>query len=252
MNRARRKLLAATRWPDDKDPAVGWPHSLGGLSQLIGGRGMADDGRGRRAKLFELLDLALEPRVVQGPLGDQQEPISLERLFDEVIGTALNCRNRGLDVAVAGDHHHRQLGMVQSQNVEQLQSVEAAALQPDVKENEVGPAGNDCRDRLLTVACSAGAIALVLQNTGDQFADIDLVVDDQDIGCHDQTVALWTSTGVEGASTGSAVKRNCIHAPRAPATFSEASRSSMRPPCSSRMRPTIANPKPVPFSRVVT
>ena len=151
---------------------------------------MADQRRGKRAKLFELLDLPLEPRVLQRAFGDQQQPVGLERLLDEVIGAALDRRNRGLDVAVAGNHHDRQFGMVLLEDVEQLQPVEPAALQPDVEENQVGPAGDHCGERFFAVAGGARAVAFVLQNAGDQLADIDLVINDQDIGCHDQTVAL--------------------------------------------------------------
>src|SRR5271170_2422390 len=142
--------------------------------------------------------------------------------------------------------------MVLLESVEQLKTVEAASLQPDVEENEVGPPGNDCRERLVGVGGSARAVTFVLENPGDQLADIRLIVNDQDIGCHVQTAAFCGSAGASGTSIVSAAKRNCIHAPRAPAAFLDASRNSMRPPCSSRMRPTIASPSPVPFSRVVT
>ncbi len=74
--------------------------------------------------------------------------------------------------------------------VEQLQPVEAAALQPDVEENEIGPARDDGGQRFIAVARGAGAVTFVLQDTRDQFADIRFIVDDQDIGCHAQTVAL--------------------------------------------------------------
>ena len=95
---------------------------------------------GQRAELLELPHLAFEPRVLQRAFGDEQQPVGLERLFDEVVGAALDRRHRGLDIAVAGDHHDRQLGMVLLERVEQLQAVEAAALQPDVEEDEIGPA----------------------------------------------------------------------------------------------------------------
>ncbi len=108
VNGTRGKLLAAARRTDDQNAAVGRPHFLDGLPQLIGGGRTADQRRGERTELFQLFDLALEPRILQRPVGDQQQPVGLERLLDEVIGAALDRRDRGLDVAVAGNHHDRQ------------------------------------------------------------------------------------------------------------------------------------------------
>lgn len=51
--------------------------------------------------LFEFLDLAFETGGFQRPVRDQDEAVGLERLFDEVIGTALDGRHGGFDVAVA-------------------------------------------------------------------------------------------------------------------------------------------------------
>ncbi len=99
---------------------------------------LADQRRGRQ--LLERLDLALEARGLERALGDEHEPVGLERLFDEVVGALLDRGDRGLDVAVAGDHHDRQFGMLLLERVEQLQPVEPAALQPDVEEDQVRPA----------------------------------------------------------------------------------------------------------------
>jgi hypothetical protein len=56
-------------------------------------------------------NLALQLGGLERALGDQDQPVGLERLLDEVVGAALDGRDGGLDVAVAGDHHHRQVGM---------------------------------------------------------------------------------------------------------------------------------------------
>ncbi len=85
----------------------------------------------------------LQSRILQRPFGDQQQPVGLERFLDEVVGATLDRRNRGLDIAVAGNHHDRQFRVFQLEAVEQLQPVEAAALQPDVEENQIGPARDD-------------------------------------------------------------------------------------------------------------
>ena len=78
----------------------------------------------------------LQPRGFERAVGDQHQPVGLERLLDEVVGAALDRRDRGLDVAVAGDHHHRHIGVLLLDGVEQLQAVEPAALQPDVEEQQ--------------------------------------------------------------------------------------------------------------------
>ena len=141
----------------------------------------ADQRRRQRRQLLELLDLALEPRGLQRALGHQHQPVGLERLLDEVVGAALDGGDRGFDVAVAGDHHHRQFGVLLLDGVEQLQAVELGALQPDVEEDEVRPARHDGGQRLVAVARGARLVALVLQDAGDQVADIGFVVDDQNI-----------------------------------------------------------------------
>ena len=74
--------------------------------------------------------------------------------------------------------------------IEQLQPVEAAALQPDVEKHQIGPPRDDGAERLVAVARGAGAVAFVLQDARDQFADIGFVVDDQDIGRHGHIAAL--------------------------------------------------------------
>src|SRR5205807_4248416 len=140
--------------------------------------------------------------------------------------------------------------------VEELKTIELAALQPDVEEQEIRPARRDGRERRVAVARGARLIALVLQDTGDQFANIRLVIDDQNIRRHHSPAAARISTASDGSVlmllTFSAAKRRRTHAPRPPDATSGASNSSIRPPCSSRMRPTMARPRPVPFSRVVT
>ena len=73
--------------------------------------------------------------------------------------------------------------------VEQLQPVEPAALQPDVEEHKIGSPRHDRRESVVAVARGARAMAFVLQDARDQFADIGFVIDDQDIGCHGLTIA---------------------------------------------------------------
>ncbi len=142
---------------------------------------MPDDHGGQRGELLEFLHLALEPRVLQGPLGDQQEPVGFERLLDEVIGAALDGGDGGFDVAVSGNHHDRQFGMFHLERIEELQAIETAALQPDVEEHEVRTPRHDGGERVVAVMRGTGKIALILQDAGDQFANVGFVVDDEDV-----------------------------------------------------------------------
>ena len=62
----------------------------------------------------------------------------------------------------------------------------------------MGRRATDRSQRFVAVGGGAGAVAFVLQDAGDQFADVRLIIDDQDIGRHDQTVALCGSAGFGG------------------------------------------------------
>ena len=110
--------------------------------------------------------------------------------------------------------------------------------------------------RLVAVARGARAVAFVLQDAGDQFADIGFVVDDEDVGRHDRYSLLPCEcrrlAAASERSTGSAREAQ-LHpgAARARdlvggiAQFDAAA-------VLFENRPTIARPRPVPFSRVVT
>src|SRR5882762_11720404 len=114
----------------------------------------------RRRQLLERLDIALEARVLKRALRHQYEAIGLERLLNEVVGTLLDGRDRGLDIAVAGDHHHRQLGMLLLDGIEELEAVEPAALQPDVEKHEIGSPRRDLSQRIVAFARGACGKAL--------------------------------------------------------------------------------------------
>src|SRR6267154_6578917 len=282
MQRARRQFLSRTGRPNDQDAAIGLGGPLNGLAQLVHAGRAAGQNAGRRRELLEFLHFALQARGLQGPRRHQNQPVGLERLFDKVVGAALDRRDRGLDIAVPGDHHDRHLGMVLLDLFQQLQPVELAALQPDVEKHQMRAAIGDFRQRRIAVARCPGGKTLVVQNTGNQIPNICFVVDNQNVICHGSSPScqlpvaasifvslLVASVGLSVSDagwfvsgTGSIIStfaawpdtanRNRIQAPRAPGRMSAASLSSIRPPWSSRTRPTIARPRPVPFSRVVT
>ena len=115
---------------------------------------------------------------LHGALHHQQQPVGLERLLQEVIGAALDGADGGFDVAVAGDHHHRHVRVHLLDHVEQFEPVEPAALHPDVLHQERRPTRTDGRQRGMAVGGRADGVTLVLQDAGNQFANVGFVVDD--------------------------------------------------------------------------
>ena len=108
----------------------------------------------------------------------------LERLFDEIHRALADRRDRRVEIAVAGDHQHRQGRIAALDHLEQLQSVELRALQPDVEQKQRRSPVGERLQRLVAVAGGAGLEALVLQHARDQLADVLLVVDYEDVQCH--------------------------------------------------------------------
>jgi hypothetical protein len=156
------QFLAGARRTDDEHPAVGWGHPFDGLAQLSDRGRASDQRRWQGGHLFELLDLALEPRRLERTVRHQHQPVSLEWFLDEIIGAMFDGGDRGLDIAVPRNHHHRQIVMLLFDGVEQLQAIEFAALQPNVEKNQVWPACENCGEGIVAVACRACAIAFVL------------------------------------------------------------------------------------------
>ena len=70
------------------------------------------------------------------------------------------------------------------ETVEQLEAIKAAALQPDVEEHEVRPTAFDLVQGRVAVARRARAIALILEQARDEFANVSLVIDDENIRRH--------------------------------------------------------------------
>ena len=184
VQRARRQFLARAGGADDQDAAVGLGGPVDGLAQLVHAGGAAgQNARGGR-QLLEFLHLALEARGFQRPRRHQDQPVGLERLFDEVIGAALDRRDRGLDVAVAGDHHHGNVGVILLDLLEQLQAVELGALQPDVEEHQMRAAVGNLGQRRIAVARGPGLEAFVFQDARNEVANIGFVVDNQNVTGH--------------------------------------------------------------------
>jgi hypothetical protein len=190
---ARSELLAAAGGAADQDAAVGGSDAVELGFQLVDGSGVADHLEAHHRALLERPHLALQPGGLQRALRHQQQAVGLERLLDVVVGAALDGRHRGLDVAVAGDDDHRQLGMRLLGDVENLEPVQPAALQPDVENDELRAALLDRLQRLVRIAGDARAVAVVLKEASHHLADVGLVIDDQDVRGHRLSLlALWT------------------------------------------------------------
>jgi len=74
--------------------------------------------------------------------------------------------------------------MLLFEHFEQLQPVELRTLHPDVEQHQMRASRLDRGDRLVGIARHARRVAFVLENTGDEFANVVFVIDDQNISGH--------------------------------------------------------------------
>src|SRR5439155_22353475 len=114
----------------------------------------------------------LAPRLLERVLSYQHQADGFERLFDEVVGALLDRGDRRFDVAVPRNHDDRQFGVLRFHRIEQLQAIKPAALQPDIEEDQTGPAARNVSQRVVAVTRRARDVAFVLQNAGNEFPDI--------------------------------------------------------------------------------
>ncbi len=177
-------LLAGAGRSGDQHPAAGRRRLVDLLAQLVGERRDPDQVDVAAGAQLELLVLAAQLGRLDGALDDEQQPVGFERLLDEIVGADLDRLDRGFDRAVAADHDHRHRRHLGAQQSEDFDPVELAALQPDVEDDEGRLPRMDHRQRLGAVAGLARGVALVLQHTRNQHADVGFVVDDQDVMRH--------------------------------------------------------------------
>jgi hypothetical protein len=69
-------------------------------------------------------------------------------------------------------------------HLQNLQTIETRSLQPDIEKDEVGTPRLDLLQRFIRMAGGAGSETLVFKNTGNEFTDIGLVVNNQNISAH--------------------------------------------------------------------
>ena len=208
MDEARDDFLARAGRPRDKHAASGRRDLLDQLAQLRDRRGQSDEFGIVAGLEAQLLHFALQTRRFQRARRDMDQAVGLERLLDKVVGALLDRGDGGFDRAVAGDHHHRQIGLLALERLQDLDAVEPAALQPDVEDDELRAALAHGGERRLAVAGDARLIAFVLEDARDQVADVLLVVDDQDLSrrlrrsvlAHPLTLSPWRSSDAAGMS----------------------------------------------------
>ena len=125
-----------------------------------------------------------QPRRLQCPADDQQQPVRLERLLDEVVSAKLDRRDCRLDGAMAGDHHDGDVRLLRQQRLQDAEAIEPRPLQPDVEDHQRRAAHPEGRERRVGVAGLPDRIAFVFKDALDQHADVGFVVNDQDLVRH--------------------------------------------------------------------
>ena len=184
MDEAGHHLLAGAGRARDQHPAVGRRHPVDRLPELIDQCRLADQFEAAAGSQPQLLVFPPQPRRLDGAVDDEDHPVGLERLFDEIVGAELDRLHRRLDVAVAAHDHHRHARVVALELLQHLHAVEPAALQPDVEQNETRPAHADGGEGGVAVAGFARLVAFVFQDAGDERADVGLIVDDENVFVH--------------------------------------------------------------------
>ena len=80
--------------------------------------------------------LAAEAVSFSRPGNKVKQVSGFERLLDEIDGALADRGNRGIEVAVAGNHQHRKSRILPLDQLEKLQTVVTASLQPHVEEHQ--------------------------------------------------------------------------------------------------------------------
>ena len=184
VDHPRGDFLAHARRAGDQHPAAGRRDALQGRADGVD--------RDRAAVKLVLLPDLLAKRLVLAPqpvglgraVDEIDQPLGLERLLDEVDRPFPHRGDRRVEIAVAGDHQHRDRRIAALDLLQQLQPVEPRALQPDVEQHHRRPPLLDRLERLRAVGGGANRIALVLQDPADQLADVGLIVHHQHFKRH--------------------------------------------------------------------
>ena len=254
VDHPRGDFLADARRARDQHPAAGRCDPLQGRA----------DGVDRHRAAVELvvvpdllakhLILAAQPLGLGRAVDEVDQPLGLERLFDEVDRALADRGDRGVEIAVARDHQHRQRRIAALDLLEQLNPVEPRALQPHVEQDHRRAPLLDRFERRIAVGRGADRIAFVLEHAADELADVGFIVDDQNFKRHQSSSSLAASSSVGAHPRCSPPKLDSRAMSKAIRTWvppPARSRKAISPICSSTIFLTIARPSPVPRTRVV-
>ncbi len=184
MDHSGRDFLADSGRARNQHPAPGRGDALEGRADGV------DENRAA-VELVLVADLRLERHILATqavglgrPSDEIDQPLRLERLLDEVDRPFPHRGDGGVEIAMAGDHQHRDGGIAALDLLQQLQAVETRALQPDVEQHHRWPALLDRVESRIAVGRGAHGIAFVLEHPAHQLADVGLVVHHQHFKRH--------------------------------------------------------------------
>src|SRR5581483_1042111 len=240
---------------EHEHPGIGRGHALQVFAQLLHETALADEEDVGLGRMFEPDVFAAQSLGREGAIHGDEELAHRYRLLDEIIRAEPGRLDRRFDGAVSRHHHDRYLGLpARGPFLEQRDAVRSG--HPDIEQHQV---------RLLfaiKLACALRAVGgchavmLVLENLLDQPADLRFVIDDEDIAAAHVPLSPCARRRGSAATSavGSAWRNALVTGSRivTPAPPFGRFSAMILPLCSSMMRFTMARPRPVPFTLLVT
>ena len=184
MQKARNNFLPRSGRTADQNPAVSRRHLFHRLANLRNGWRCTDKGRVVANLHAQFVILTAQLERLDGSLHNEDQPVGLEGLLDEIIGALLDRGDGRLDIPVAADDHDREIGMTLADDIQQFKTVEPASLEPDIEDDESGTARLYRGQRLVAVARAARIVAFIVQDARYQLANIGFIIDYQNIRRH--------------------------------------------------------------------
>lgn len=151
------------------------------FAQVLHGRRAAND-PALQAALFDQLaaqgdHLTGQAALLQRAADHVDQALGREGLFHEVVGAVAHGADRHVDIAVAGDQHHRQAAVAGLEAVEQLQAIDAR--QADIADDDAGEIVADAFQCLLGAADAFAGDVLEGQRLLAAEQHMGIVFDDQ-------------------------------------------------------------------------
>ncbi len=137
-----------------------------------------------RGELLQRPHLASETQRLEGAARYDHETIGIEGLLDEVVGAPFDRSDCRLDRSVTRDHDHRQIRMLSLHDVEQGETIEPAAFQPNVEQKQIRTPCSDRAECLFGVFRRSNGVSFVLQDSRYELPNVRFIVDDKDIRGH--------------------------------------------------------------------